>query len=94
MIYSDVDISKEIKLIINSKNPIEATCKGGLFLDQEPDNIDDVKTILLADKLVCDEIYRDADSLYDEVEDEVHNYADFLVLKLWLGNTKVVYVLF
>ena len=86
MIYNDVDIAKDIKLIINSKNPKEATCKGGLFLEQEPDNIEDVKTILLANKLVDNETYRDVESLYDEVEDEVHNFADFLVLKLAQNN--------
>ena len=82
LIYNDVDIEKDIKLIINSKNPKEATCKGGLFLNQEPDNIEDVKTILLADKLVNDETYKDVDALYDVVEDEVHSFADFLVFKL------------
>lgn len=82
LVYNDVDIAKDIKLIINSKNPKEATCKGGLFLDQEPDNIEEVKTILLANKLVDDETYKNAELLYDEVENEVRNFADFLVFKL------------
>lgn len=82
LIYNDVYIEKDIKLILNSKNPKEATCKGGLFLEHEPDNIEDVKTILLSGKLVENETYKDADSLYNDVVDEVHNFADFLVLKL------------
>ena len=82
LIYNDVDIVKDIKLILNSVNPKEATCKGGLFLDHEPDNVNEVKTILLADKLINDETYRNVSALYDVVIEEVQQFADFLVLKL------------
>lgn len=82
LIYNDVDIVKDIKLILNSVNPKEATCKGGLFLDREPDNVNEVKTILLADNLINDETYRNVSSLYDVVIEEVQQFADFLVLKL------------
>lgn len=82
LIFSDVDIEKNIKLIINDSNPKEATCKGGLFLDHEPDNINSVKAILLTEKLSEGETYKDAGELYDDVVTEVQKFADFLVLKL------------
>ena len=82
LIYNDIDVVKDIKLILNSVNPKEATCKGGLFLEHEPDNVNEVKTILLADRLINDETYRNVSSLYDTVIEEVQQFADFLVLKL------------
>ncbi len=82
LVFTDVDIVKDIKLIINSVNPKEATCKGGLFLKQEPNNIQSAKSILLADKLLEDETYKDVEDLYEDVVSEVQRYADFLVLKL------------
>ena len=82
LVFTDVDIVKDIKLIINSVNPKEATCKGGLFLKQEPENIQSAKSILLTDKLLETETYKDVEDLYEDVVSEVQKYADFLVLKL------------
>ena len=82
LIFNDVDFKNDIKLIINSENPKEATCKGGLFLNREPDNINDSKAILLTDTLRENETYRDAEHLYNKVVDEVQKYADFLMLKI------------
>lgn len=81
-IFNDTDLENDIKLIINSENPKEATCKGGLFLDREPDNINQSKAILLTDTLRENETYRDAESLFTKVMDEVQKYADFLMLKI------------
>ena len=80
-IYSDTDI-KDIKLIINRVNPKEATCKGGLFLGHEPNNIRNAKTILLTDKLVTNENYNNVETLYEDVIDEVRKFVDLIFLKL------------
>ena len=82
LIYNDIDFENDVKLIINSDNPKEATCKGGLLLDREPDNINQVKAILLTDTLRENETYRDAEKLFDKVVDEVQIFADFLMLKI------------
>ena len=82
LIYNDIDLENDVKLIINSDNPKEATCKGGLLLDREPDNINQVKAILLTDTLRENETYRDAEKLFDKVVDEVQIFADFLMLKI------------
>lgn len=82
LIYNDIDLENDVKLIINSDNPKEATCKGGLLLDQEPDNINQAKAILLTDTLRENETYRDAEKLFDKVVDEVQIFADFLMLKI------------
>ena len=79
------DIGKNIKLIINKDNPKEATCKGGIFLQQEPDNIDSAKTILLggsADKLCTSETYSDAKGMYEGVVKDAQDYIDFIALNL------------
>ena len=86
-IYRGVDIEKDIKLIINTSNPKEATCKGGLFLDREPENIDGAKAILLTDKLREFETYKDAEKLYEDVVNEVQKFADFLMLKIAKDKT-------
>lgn len=85
LIYSDEDI-KPIKLIINTVNPKEATCKGGLFLGHEPENIRNKKAILLTNKLVTNETYNDVTTLYENTIDEVRKFVDFLFLKLANGK--------
>ena len=73
-----------IKLIINSENPKEATCKGGLFLNHEP-NISDAKSILLGTnktQLRTDETYDDASSIYEKVCEEVMNFLDFIIFEI------------
>ena len=82
LIFNDTDIENDIKLIINTANPKEATCKGGLFLDREPGNINQAKAILLTDALRENETYRDAEQLFNKVVDEVQIFADFLMLKI------------
>ena len=81
LIYSDTD-KKDIKLIINTINPKEATCKGGLFLGHEPDNIRSTKAVLLTNKLVTNEVYSNVEALYEDVTDEVKKFVDFIFLKL------------
>lgn len=80
LIYHE-DVSR-INLIVNKENPKEATCKGGLFLANEPSNIKEAKAVLLADDLIVDQTYKDAADLYENVVDEVKNFSNFLVLKL------------
>lgn len=82
LIYTNVDIDKNIKLILNSVNPKEATCKGGIFLGGEPENISSLKQVLLASKLLNGEKYNDVAILFDDVIDEVRQFTDFLFLKL------------
>ena len=85
LVYNaDVDI-RSIKLIINSENPKEATCKGGLFLHHEPENIVTAKTILSKVSSECiqtTETYSDARDLYDDVVKDVRTYFNFVALKL------------
>ena len=81
----DSDIDKDIKLILNSENPKEATCKGGLFLSHEPTNIESAKSILLgvSRNLLCEsETYADAQTMYDDVVKDVRAYFNFIALKL------------
>lgn len=64
----DVDGVK-IQLVLNSKNPKEATCKGGLFLKEQHGDVLDCKAILLGKdgSTLADEIS------YDKVKDEYQN---------------------
>lgn len=81
----DSDIDKDIKLIINSENPKEATCKGGLFLNHEPSNIDSAKSILIgvSKEVLCNqETYSDAQNMYEDVVKDVRTYFNFIALKL------------
>ena len=76
---------KGINLIINSHNPKEATCKGGLFLAQQPINVNVAKTVLLgvSDSKVCtEEKYSDAPAMYADVVKEVKSFMDFITLRL------------
>lgn len=73
------------KLIINSENPKEATCKGGLFLNHEPSNIDSAKSILIgvSKEVLCNqETYSDAQNMYEDVVKDVRTYFNFIALKL------------
>ena len=81
----DSDIDKDIKLIINSENPKEATCKGGLFLSHEPSDIDNAKSILIgvAKEVLCEsETYADAQNMYEAIVKDVQTYFNFIALKL------------
>lgn len=73
---------KNIKLIINSKNPKEATCKGGLFLTQSPGDISKVKAVLLGTNktiLVDAQKYGEASIYYDDIVEEVKkSFWDFI----------------
>lgn len=76
---------KGINLIINSNNPKEATCKGGLFLAQQPINVNVAKTVLLgvSDSKVCtEEKYNDAPAMFADVVKEVKSFMDFITLRL------------
>lgn len=76
---------KGINLIINSKNPKEATCKGGLFLDGQPKTVVNAKTVLLGidDKtLVETQKYSDAPHMYNDIVKEVKRFMDFITLRL------------
>lgn len=83
LIYND-DI-KNINLIINNKNPKEATCKGGLFLTNVPTNITNVKSVLLGvnkTDLVEDQKYNDVSAFYDDIVREVKTFMNFIALKI------------
>lgn len=80
----DSDI-KTINLIINSKNPKEATCKGGLFLTQAPKDVNKVKSVLLGvnkTDLVESQKYRDVAAHYDDIVKEVKSFMDFIALRI------------
>ena len=80
----DSDI-KNINLIINSKNPKEATCKGGLFLTQTPRDVNNVKSVLLGTNktdLVDSQKYGDVATLYDDIVKEVKSFMDFIALRI------------
>ena len=76
---------KGINLIINSKNPKEATCKGGLFLEKQPISVTDAKSVLLGSDsttLVSDQKYADVPMLYDNIVKEVKKFMDFITLRI------------
>lgn len=79
----DIDIN--INLIINTVNPKEATCKGGLFLKHVPDNVSAVKAVLLStDKkeLVTTQTYSQIPSYYDNIVKDVKSFMNFIALRL------------
>ena len=76
------DVERPIKLLINSINPKEATCKGGLFLQQVPQDLDETKVIMLADKLITNETYHDAGNIKDQIANEVADFNDFISIQL------------
>lgn len=83
IIYAE-DVSG-INLIINSINPKEATCKGGLFLDSQPRNISQVKEVLLGTSetiLVKDQTYSNVSSYFDDVVEEIQKFLDVILLKM------------
>ncbi len=74
-----------INLIINSKNPKEATCKGGLFLTQVPTDVSTVKSVLLGTNktnLVDNQKYGEVPAMYDEIVKEVKSFMDFIALRI------------
>lgn len=76
---------KDINLIINSKNPKEATCKGGLFLTQVPNDISRVKSVLLGTSKTClvdGQKYDEVASFYDDIVKEVKTFMDFIALRI------------
>lgn len=77
---------KEINLIINQKNPKEATCKGGLFLEKIPQSVSEVKSVLGgfdSSTLISNQKYSDiSSSMYKDVGDEVKNFMDFITIKI------------
>lgn len=85
------DISP-INLIINSKNPKEATCKGGLFLDGQPKSVANAKTVLLGidDKTLVESqkysevLQKDKNIVKKEIckniSNEVMRFANFIIL--------------
>lgn len=83
-IIYDKDIDN-INLIINSKNPKEATCKGGLFLDKAPISISGAKSVLLGidnQTIVSDQKYENAQSYYSDIVREVKIFVDFITIRL------------
>lgn len=83
-IIYNVDI-KDINLIINSKNPKEATCKGGLLMRQKPVSVTDVKAVLLGTPtatFISDQKYADVTAFYSDVVREVKYFMDFITLRL------------
>lgn len=78
-----IDIN--VDLLINLVNPKEATCKGGLFLKQVPNNVAEVKSVLLStDKgiLVESQTYNQIPSYYDDVVKDVKSFMNFITLRL------------
>ena len=83
MLVSQEKIYQDLVQILNSENPKEATCKGGLFLSHEPTNIESAKSILLgvSRNLLCEsETYADAQTMYDDVVKDVRAYFNFIAL--------------
>lgn len=79
----DPDINPDINLIINTDNPKEATCKGGLFLNSQRSDIEDLKCILITKDTLCDvETYADVSGMYDDIVRDVRAYFNFIALKL------------
>lgn len=80
----DSDI-QNINLIINSKNPKEATCKGGLFLTQIPADVSKVKSVLIGTNkttLVDNQKYGEVAAHYEDVVKEVKSFMDFIALRI------------
>ena len=76
---------QNINLIINSKNPKEATCKGGLFLTQVPADVSNVKSVLIGTNktnLVESQKYGEVPAYYDDVVKEVKSFMDFIALRI------------
>ena len=72
-------------MIINSKNPKEATCKGGLFLTQAPNDISRVKSVLLGTSktsLAEGQKYGEVASFYDDIVKEIKSFMDFIALRI------------
>lgn len=83
-IIYDKDIDN-INLIINSRNPKEATCKGGLFLEKAPISISGAKSVLLGidnHTIVSDQKYSDAQGYYNDIVREVKKFVDFITIRL------------
>lgn len=75
----------DIKLIINSQNPKEATCKGGLFLSQTPDDVSVFKSVLLGSSkslLVDVQKYSEVSKYYDNVVNEIRNFINLIFISI------------
>ena len=83
LIYG-VDVNK-INLIINEENPKQATCKGGLFMNNNQASSSHTKTVLLgsdSSTLVEEQKYADLPALYNSVVQVVKDFNDFATLQL------------
>jgi hypothetical protein len=79
-----VDVNN-VNLIINSKNPKEATCKGGLLMLQNQTNVTELKAVLLGStnlELVTTQKYSEANTYYSDIDKEVKNFMDFIFLRI------------
>lgn len=84
LVYDDDDV-KNINLIINSKNPKEATCKGGLFLTSVPTDVSGMKSVLLGvnkTELVEAQKYNEVSAFYEDIAKEVKSFMNFIALKI------------
>ena len=80
---------KNINLIINTQNPKEATCKGGLFLTSVSKDVSDAKSVLLGvdnSSVVENQKYSDAPSFYEDVVKEVKTFMNFFSLRIVRGG--------
>lgn len=76
---------KTINVITNPQNPKEATCKGGLFLTDVPNDISAMKEVLLGTnktELVDSQVYQDVEKYYDDVVKEVKSFVDLILLRI------------
>lgn len=76
---------KKIQVILNSRNPKEATCKGGLMLNQEFGNLNDKKVVLFGSSpssLVTTQKYENVPHFYNDIVEEVRSFMDFITLTL------------
>lgn len=77
--------SGSIKLIINNKNPKEATCKGGLLIKDTPANISDKKAVLLGTNksdLVSYQRYREISGMREDIREEIMSFVDMIAQDL------------
>lgn len=79
------DIERRIKLIINKENPKEATCKGGLLLQNVPQDIESSTCLLFnvsEGKMCKDERYEDINqTAFNHVVNDVNDFCDFIALR-------------
>ena len=75
-----------INLILNSDNPKEATCKGGLFMSEMPSGVSNTKEVLLGTNrtdLVKSQKYADVDEeMLNSVKEQVWDFFDAITIKI------------